>query len=125
MKPWLACVLVVATSGCPSVTADSGEGTTGPTVEFDPAHSAIPFPNNLALDPATGKVNLPMQACELPTAAAVRTNVLNTLDGFGTFEAAIQVTLSEAADATTAQSSVFLYKRASGMTAGGSASGQA
>ena len=115
MRHWLACVLVVATSGCPSVETDS-ETPAGPSVEFDPANSIVPFPNNLVLDPATGKVNLPMQPCETPIATQIRTKVLNTLDGFGTYEAAIQVTLTAAADPLTAMGSVVLFKRASGST---------
>ena len=111
MKNLLACLLVVATSGCPSVET-SPPVPAGPTVEFDPANNIVPFPNNLVLNPMTGKVNLPAQACESPTAMAIRTGVLNTLDGFGTFEAGIQVTLTAPADMASAQKAVVLYKRA-------------
>jgi hypothetical protein len=106
---WLACLLVL--SACPDVSTDNNE-TAGPVVEFDPANSIVPFPNNLILDPATGKVNLPPQACESTTAAALRTGVLNKLDGFGTYETAITVTLTATPDEASAATSVYLYKRA-------------
>ena len=116
-----ACLLVaVAASGCPDVKTDPGEGqgqlppADGPTVEFDPANSIIPFPNNLALDPTTGKVALQPAACETPTAAALRTGVLNTLDGFGTFESALQVTFTDPVDSTTLAANVVMYERLKG-----------
>ena len=53
MQKFLACLLVVATSGCPDVKTDPGEGPgegrSGPIVEFDPSNSIVPFPNNLVL----------------------------------------------------------------------------
>src|SRR5881628_3681699 len=116
MKKLLACLLVVATSGCPDVKTDPGEGpgelSNGPTVEFDPAASIIPFPNNLVINPATGKVNIPSPPCETPAAKAVREGVLNQLDGFGTFEAAMQVTFSDDVDmATVNDQTVVMYQR--------------
>jgi dienelactone hydrolase len=86
-------------------------------VEFDPAASIIPFPNNLVLDPMTGKVALPKQCGESPAALVIRTTILNTLDGFGTYESALQVTFSEAVDPTTLDGHVLLYHRARDMTA--------
>jgi hypothetical protein len=116
-----ACLLVaVAASGCPDVKTDPGEGqgqlppTDGPTVEFDPGNSIIPFPNNLVLDPTTGKVHLPAPACESPIAAALRTGVLNTLDGFGTFESAMQVTFTDPVDPSTLAANVVMYERLKG-----------
>ncbi len=122
MTKILACLLLVAASGCPDVKTDAGEGqgqlptSDGPTVEFDPANAIIPFPNNLALDPMTGKVNLAAPACESPVSAALRTGVLNTLDGFGTFEAAMQVTFTDPVDMTTLAGNVVMYERAKGAT---------
>jgi len=119
-----ACLLVaVAASGCPDVKTDPGEGqgqlpaSDGPTVEFDPANSIIPFPNNLALDPMTGKVNLQPPACESPVAAALRTGVLNKLDGFGTFESAMQVTFTDPVDPQTLAANIVMYERQKGTTA--------
>ena len=57
-KQWLALSIVL--TGCPDVPTDTNDSA-GPYVEFDPANSIVPFPNNLALDPTTGKVNLPAQ----------------------------------------------------------------
>ncbi|MGE5182901.1 MAG: hypothetical protein ACM31C_12595 [Acidobacteriota bacterium] len=113
-KLWLASLAVLA--GCPDVGTDMNDNAV-PYVEFDPANSIVPFPNNLVIDPSTGRVNLPKQACETPAQAAIRTGVLNKLDGFGTYELGMQFTLSEAADPTTLTSdNLVLYKRAdSGM----------
>ncbi len=113
-KLWLASLAVLA--GCPDVGTDTNDNA-APYVEFDPANSIVPFPNNLVLDPSTGKVNLPKQACESAAQTALRTGVLNKLDGFGTYEVGLQFTLSEPADATTLTSdNLILYKRAdSGM----------
>lgn len=107
--------LLLTVSGCPDVGVDPDEvGTGGPVVEFDPANRIVPFPNNLLLDPATGKVNLPMSCGEGPATTATRTGVLNTLDGFGTFETVMTSTFSEMFDPGSAANRVVLYKRASG-----------
>jgi pimeloyl-ACP methyl ester carboxylesterase len=104
MNKLMALWLVVAMSGCPDVDVDPDETVAVPTVEFDPARSLatgarfIPFPNDLARDPATGKINLGPQNCESPTAKATRENILNTLDGFGTYQTALQVTFTSEVD---------------------------
>ena len=131
----MKCLLVLAPSivlglaGCPDVNVDPGEGvgeqpTGAPEVQFDPAKKVVPFPNNLLLDPATGRVNLPEQCNEGALSAATRTNVLNKLDGFGTYETAMTVSLSEAVDPASLADHVVLYKRASGATAVDPASAQ-
>jgi len=112
----LALALAIAGAGCVDVATDTNEGLPGPTVEFDPASSIVPFPNNLVLDPATGKVNLPEQCNESPAQLAIRTQVLNTLDGFGTFKTALQLTLTEPADPATLAAGIHLYRRATGTT---------
>ncbi|MBS1119938.1 MAG: lipase [Deltaproteobacteria bacterium] len=101
----------LAATGCPSIDRDPGEGEPLPTVEFDPANKIVPFPNNLLLDPATGKVNLPAQCNESPTSKALREGVLNTLDGFGTFETAINVTFTEPVDQASLTGNVLVFKR--------------
>ncbi|MDB4958701.1 MAG: hypothetical protein JWO36_6270 [Myxococcales bacterium] len=115
-KITLACALAIFASGCPDVKTDPGEGpgqiVVGPTVEFDPASSVIPFPNNLVLDPMTGKVNLPKQCNESPAQTALRTGVLNKLDGFGTYEVGIQATFTAAVDPATLTDHVLLFQRA-------------
>jgi len=115
MKKWLACSLVVVMSGCPDVKKDPGEGpgdlANGPTIEFDPANAIIPFPNNLVIDPTTGKLNIPAPACESPTAKAVRVGVLNQLDGFGTYEAGMQVTFTQDVDMSTLMGNVKMFER--------------
>jgi dienelactone hydrolase len=117
MKTWLAACVLVVLSGCPDIDIDPGETqgnlptTDGPTVEFDPANSIIPFPNNLVIDPATGKVSIPAPACEQPAAKAVRENVLNQLDGFGTYEAAMQVTFTSPVDMASLEGNVVMFER--------------
>jgi dienelactone hydrolase len=114
----LALAFAIAGAGCPSIDNDGPEGTTGPTVEFDPAASVIPFPNNLVRDPATGRVNLPEQCNESPAQTYVRTSTLNKLDGFGTFKVGMQFTLSEPADpATLTAANLKVFRRATGTDA--------
>ncbi|MBA2538995.1 MAG: hypothetical protein H0V17_05115 [Deltaproteobacteria bacterium] len=105
---WLACLLLGA---CASVTVDDNEGGLGPTVEFDPANRIIPFPNNLLLDPATGKLDLPQQCNESATSTATRVGVLNTLDGFGTYETTINVTFTEEVDLASLAGRVLVFER--------------
>ena len=107
---WIAC-LALTLGACPSVTVDENEGTLGPTVEFDPANKIIPFPNNLLLDPATGKVNLPEQCNESASSLATRTGALNKLDGFGTYETAINVTFTEPVDLASLAGNVLVFQR--------------
>ena len=111
--------LLIAASGCPDVKVDEDEvGNAGPVVEFDPGNKIVPFPNNLLLDPTTGKVNLPMSCGEGAATTATRTGVLNKLDGFGTYETVMTATFSEDFDMASAMmNKVVLYKRASGTTA--------
>ncbi len=112
---WLAC-LALMLGACPSVTVDANEGALAPTVEFDPANKIIPFPNNLLLDPATGKLALPEQCNESPASALTRAGTLNKLDGFGTYETAINITFTEPVDMTTLDGNVLLFQRARGAT---------
>lgn len=123
---WLAPSLLLGLAACPDVNVDPGEGSgdESPEVQFDPANKVVPFPNNLLLDPATGKVNLPEQCNEGALTAATRTNVLNKLDGFGTYETTMTVSLSAPVDAASLADHVVLYKRASGATAVDPASAQ-
>ncbi|HEY4238729.1 MAG TPA: hypothetical protein VGM88_02900 [Kofleriaceae bacterium] len=119
-RAWLCAVLV---AGCVDIQTDPGEGPgqvmpNDTVVEFDPSNSIIPFPNNLILDPATGKVNLPAQCGEGAAAMALRTGVIDQLDGFGTYEAPMQVTFSKPVDPATLDGKILLYKRtANGMGA--------
>src|SRR5574338_150643 len=123
MKKLMACLLVVATGGCPDVKVDSDEVAGGPTVEFDPARSQetgarfIPFPNDLARDATTGKINLGPQNCESPASKATRENVLNQLDGFGTFETEMQVTFTQDVDEASLADHILMYQLTSEGTA--------
>ncbi|MFT3697282.1 MAG: hypothetical protein QM831_29335 [Kofleriaceae bacterium] len=117
-------VLAIVLAGCPDVSTDPGETTpvaAGPTVEFDPAAGIIPFPNNLTMcatgvdgtgAPCTiGKLAIPPSPCETAAETAIRTTTLNQLDGFGTFEAATQVTFTEAIDPATLDGNIVMYER--------------
>lgn len=111
---WLACLALVL-GACPSVTVDTDEGSpTDPIVEFDPANSIVPFPNNLLLNPETGKLNLPKQCNESAATTATREGVLNTLDGFGTYEVTLNVTFTAPVDVASLEGRVLLFQRASG-----------
>jgi pimeloyl-ACP methyl ester carboxylesterase len=111
---WLA-LLVLVLPACPDTTIETNEGAV-PYVEFDPTDGIIPFPNDLVRDPLTGIVNIPAPACETPASAQLRTQVLNTLDGFGTYEVGLQATMTASADPSTLTGNVFLYKRLAGTT---------
>jgi hypothetical protein len=117
MNKWLACALVVVTSGCPDVKTDPDETNPNPIVEFDPGNSIVPFPNNLLIDRTTGRVNLPPGCNETASAKALRELVLNKLDGFGTYQTAMSVTLTAPIDpASVTENNVLLYKIATGTT---------
>ncbi len=98
-----SCVLVTATlSAClPAVEADPSDLETpgGPHVEFDPSARIIPLPNSLGLvDAETGALTLPEQCRESPTVTTMRTEVLQALDGFGTYKPFLRVTVTEPVD---------------------------
>jgi len=110
----IALVLVSCLFACvEKVTADPNETQPlpqPPVAEFDPQNKIIPFPNDLLIDPVSGKVTLPAQCGESPSAAALRTNVLNELDGFGTSKTAIQATFSQPVDPASLEGRVFLVR---------------
>lgn len=111
-----------AASCAPSIDVDTGEGPDelpgidGPTLEFNPGGSVIPFPNNLLLDPATGLVRLPPQCNESLGQTALREVALNGLDGFGVFKSALSITFTEPVDPDSLSGNVSLFKRATGAT---------
>lgn len=111
MNKWLACALVALTSGCPDIKTDPSETAADPIVEFDPSKSIVPFPNNLLISQTTGKVTLPAGCNESASSKALREGVLNQLDGFGTFETAMSVTLTKPIDmASITASNILLFK---------------
>lgn len=111
MKKFACLFLVLAASGCPNIDTDPGEeDATGDVVEFDPANSIVPFPNNLLLDATTGKVALPRSCGETPASTATREGVINKLDGFGTFEGANSVTFSAEVDMASLEGKIVMYK---------------
>ncbi len=111
------CLVCLFVAGCaPDISVDPGQGPgelppiDGPTTEFDPAASVIPFPNQLLIDPSTGHVALPPQCGETPAQTALREQVLNHLDGFGTYEAAMQVTFTAPVEMSSLTNHVHLYR---------------
>jgi hypothetical protein len=99
--------------GCvEKVNADENERVIvpPPVAEFDPLNKIIPTPNDLLLDPATGKLALPATCGETTAAAQLRTQVLNTLDGFGTSKTVIQTTFSQPVDPASLMGRVFLLR---------------
>lgn len=110
MKRLVFLPLLLAVSGCADVETDAEETTTA-FVEFDPANRIVPFPNNLLINPATGKVSLPAQCNESPTAAALREGVLNKLDGFGTYQTALTATFTEVIDMASVPDKIVIFKR--------------
>lgn len=111
----LATVLML--SACLTVEVDDGEvgevpALDGPTVEFDPASAIIPTPNNFLLDPGTGLVNIPPQCGENATQEALRTGVLNTLNGFANFKAVLQLSVTEPVAASSLAERIVLVRRA-------------
>jgi hypothetical protein len=116
MKQLACLLLILAATGCPDIDTDVNESGSVPVVEFDPSNRIIPFPNNLLLNPMTGKVNLPEQCGETAALTALRVGVLNQLDGFGLFKAALTVTFTEGIKEASLANRIVLYKRATGMT---------
>ncbi|MBX3156285.1 MAG: hypothetical protein KF773_09830 [Deltaproteobacteria bacterium] len=115
-------VAALSATGCPNVKVDPGEGPDdlptidGPTVEFDPGNKIIPFPNNLVRTGPGGTVALPAQCNESAASKATRENVINKLDGFGTYQAAMQVTFTEAVDPASLAGKIVVIKRKTGDT---------
>ncbi|MBI5509235.1 MAG: hypothetical protein HY903_10830 [Deltaproteobacteria bacterium] len=106
-------VTLMAGAACaPAIPIDDNERhvNDGPVVAFDPAASVIPFPNDWLIK--DGKVSLPRQCGETPTAKVLREQVLNKLDGFGAYEVPLTVTFSEPVDASSLEEHVVLIERA-------------
>jgi len=104
--------LLAICSGCADVEVVQTDvpAYDGPTVEFDPSGSVIPFPNNLLVDPSKGVVSIPTPCTETEIQRQLRVGVLNTLDGFGTYQPALQVTFTETIDADTLPGHLHLFE---------------
>jgi hypothetical protein len=80
-----SCVVsaVVFAASLAACTPDVGQVTNPPlvTIEFAPP-TVVPQPNNLAIDPSTGLVNVPSNVGDTPTQTAFNETYLDTLDGF-------------------------------------------
>jgi hypothetical protein len=76
-------------------------------IEFDPAASpaVVPLPNDLAINPATGKVNAPLTGT--PANQEFTKDFLNTLDGFPVATPAI-ATASDPLDASSVSAATVL-----------------
>ncbi len=91
--------------------AERGELSPGPVVEFDPGARVIPFPNNLLLNPETGRLAIPPGCGETEgsSAEALRAT-LNQLDGFGTSRLVIRTSVSEPVAPSSLLGNVFLMR---------------
>jgi len=91
--------------------SETGEVSPSPVAQFDPAQRIIPFPNNLLLDPATGRLAIPPGCGEAEgsSAAALR-GALNQLDGFGTSRLVIRTSVSERVSQASLVGRVFLMR---------------
>ena len=81
-----------------------------PQVGFDPGNKVIPLPNNLLKDAETGKIAIPELCGETATTKSLRENILNQLDGFGTFRYPLTTSFSEAVDLASLEGNILLYK---------------
>ncbi|MBT8495155.1 MAG: hypothetical protein KJO07_19065, partial [Deltaproteobacteria bacterium] len=121
MKALAAILTATVALGCVDVPIDDDEtednifDTDGPTVEFDPGDKIIPTPNTLLIED-DGLLDIPVRCGETPTTEAIRTQVLNALDGFGTFKPFGQVTFTTAVDPGSLGNRLRLYKRKAGDT---------
>jgi hypothetical protein len=112
-----AALALAATVGCiGKADIDPNEtkanlNRTPPSQDYNPGESVIPFPNILLLDPKTGLNALPATCGEGATSAALRTQVLNTLDGVGTWLPTTYATFTEQVDFTTANDSTIIMTK--------------
>jgi len=72
---------------------------TEPEAYFDPVSRRIPFPNDLLIDTATGRVSLPVAQTDSPEQQKLKAT-LNQLDGFST-TAALTVSFTTPVDRST------------------------
>ena len=107
--------LSLSLASCDAIQVDENErvgvlpAVDGPTLEFDPSAGVISFPNELLRTGEQGRVNLPEQCEESAAQTALRTLVLNALDGFGAYKAPIRFTTTEPVDVATLEGRVLLY----------------
>ncbi|MEC9466764.1 MAG: Ig-like domain-containing protein, partial [Myxococcota bacterium] len=118
MKKLLGFLLVAGLTACaPTVEIDDTDSQdTVAIVEFDPANSIVPFPNNLLLDPTTGILNIPAGCFETEGETTLRANLLNQLDGFALVDTPIATTFSEAVDLESVADKVMVMNMADGST---------
>lgn len=107
-----ACLLV----GCvDTIEADADERvlTALPSALFDPQDRTIPLPNNLLLDPVTGRVSVPAACGEQPDSPAAQLRAsLNQLDGFGTAGVSLTAPFNVALDPSSLEERVFVMRLA-------------
>ncbi|HVZ32404.1 MAG TPA: hypothetical protein VG963_08260, partial [Polyangiaceae bacterium] len=84
-----------------------------PIAEFDPASNIVPLPNQLLVDPQSGRLTLPPSCGETPGSAAANLRIaLEQLDGFGTSKARLAATFSAAPDPESLAGHVFVVRLA-------------
>ncbi len=117
-SPWWLAALALAASCNPTVTKDEPVTVSAATLALfqpdtaEPCKSVLPFPSDLAKDPATGRLNLPF----CPEDSADQTNMkrgLRTLDGYS-LSTAIYTRFSGALDEASIASAVAVFNAATG-----------
>jgi hypothetical protein len=84
-----------------------------PVAEFDPASSVVPLPNQLLVDPQSGRLTLPPSCGETPGSVAAGLRIaLEQLDGFGTSKVQLTATFSAAPDPESLAGHVFVVRLA-------------
>jgi hypothetical protein len=112
------CVLVGACllAGCVDTIeadADERELIALPSALFDPQRGTIPLPNNLLVDPRSGRVTVPAACGEQPDSPAAQLRAsLNQLDGFGTAGVNLSAPFNVALDAASLEERVFVLRLA-------------
>lgn len=114
MRKWLGVLVAAWAAGCATeaeVDSDEltpGDLSTGPVVEFDPP-AVVPLPNNLALNPLDGTLNIAPRCAQNESASqtALREE-LERLDGFNVSGGGIEVTFTAEVDASSLEGRIFL-----------------
>lgn len=111
-------LLILGLAACaPKVEIDENEleGVGAKVAEFDPANKIIPFPNNLLFG-ETGLLAIPAGCHESEAATALRSSLLNDIDGFAMMNAPLYATFSEEVDVGSVAAHTKLYNMSDGST---------
>ncbi len=111
-------LLAAAVACAPTVTKDPTVTTSAATLALfapdsaEPCNSVLPFPSDLAKDPATGKLNIPYCQTDTADQTGMKTG-LRTLDGYAA-GTSLYTRFSGPIDATSAAAAVKVFAADSG-----------